>query len=232
MSSVAGSDGMPQWLRSVRPTLDADLPEWFERFPPPPNPARRSAVLLTFGATPGRDVGELGDGQEVVLTERSSTLRAHAGQVSFPGGKIDPEDVDEVGAALREAQEEVGIDPAAVTVVDTLPALYLHPSQNAVTPVLGWWHEPHDIGVVDPGEVARVVRVPLEEVLDQANRFTVTAPRGYRGPGFELHGLFVWGFTAQLLSTVLDLGGLTRPWDQDRERRLPLRMLRPYLRRG
>lgn len=212
----------PEWMTRVRPALDAELPAWFAEFVPPPNPRRRSAVLMTFA--------EGDHGSDVILTERASTLRSHAAQVSFPGGHIDPGDDGAVGAALREAQEEVGLDPETVQVVSELPPLFMHPSQNAVTPVLAWWESPHPIGVVDEAEVARVIRADLDHLLDPANRFTVRAFDQYKGPGFEIDGLFVWGFTATLLTHVFDLAGLTRPWDTSRERLLPPAMLAPYLR--
>ena len=79
--------------------------------------------------------------------------------------------------------------------------------------------------MVDPAEVARVVRVPLAELLDPAHRFTVTHPSGYVGPAFDVDGLFVWGFTAGLLARVLALAGLERPWDTGDRRPLPERMV-------
>jgi hypothetical protein len=85
------------------------------------------------------------------------------------------------------------------------------------------------VRVVDRGEVERVVRVPVADLLDPAHRCTaVFGP--YRGPAFELDDLFIWGFTAMLLSTVLDLSGLTRPWDEGRERELPERVRSPWMR--
>jgi 8-oxo-dGTP pyrophosphatase MutT (NUDIX family) len=163
-------------------------------------------------------------GTEVVLTERAHDLRSHAAQVSFPGGRIDPTDSGPVDAALRESTEEVGLERGSVTVIDTLPALHLAVSDNAVTPVLGWWHQPHPIGVVDPGEVAQVVRAPVDHLLDPAHRFTAVAPM-LSTPGFDVHGLFVWGFTAMLLDHVFKLAGISRPWDAARERPVPTRLM-------
>jgi 8-oxo-dGTP pyrophosphatase MutT (NUDIX family) len=237
-SSASFNGGMvapPEWLPRVRATLDQDMPAWFAQFRPPPDPPRRSAVLLLF-ATPDRGGPNLDEpdrraGLDIVLTERSAGLRSHAAQVSFPGGHLDPTDDGPISAAVREAEEEVGVDPATVDVVATLPALYLRPSGNAVTPVLAWWRAPHPIGVVDTREVARVARADLDHLLDPGNRFTVTAPGGYRGPGFAVDGLFIWGFTANLLSHVFDLAGLTRAWDEAVERPLPSDLLAPYLRK-
>lgn len=210
----------PEWLLRAESALRADLPEWFTTFEPPAQPARRSAVLMLF--TPGAD------GPSVVLTERSETLRSHASQVSFPGGKLDDGETA-AEAALRETWEEVGLEPESVEVLGTFPDLWLSPSQNAVTPIVGWCRDPGRLRVVDPGEVARVEKVPVADLVDPARRFTVKGPSGYVGPGFEVADLFVWGFTAQLLTVLLDAGGVTVPWDESVRRRLPWRFVRQYL---
>jgi 8-oxo-dGTP pyrophosphatase MutT (NUDIX family) len=152
-------------------------------------------------------------------------MRSHAGQVSFPGGAIDPVDSGPVAAALREAQEEVGLEPAGVQVIAELPALYLPPSNFVVTPVLAWWAQPSPISVVDHLEVARVLRAPLTELTDPGRRFTVSHPSGFVGPAFDVDGLLVWGFTAGLLSKVIELAGLERSWDKDDHRPLPPHLL-------
>jgi len=157
----------------------------------------------------------------VVVLERATTLRSHAGQPAFPGGASDPGDGGPVGTALREAAEEIGLDPATVQVVATLPAMWLPPSGFVVTPVIAWWREPHPIGPADRAEVARVVRVPLAELAAPGNRVRVRHPSGYVGPAFTVRGMLVWGFTAGLLDVVLRLGGWEREWDGSREVALP-----------
>jgi 8-oxo-dGTP pyrophosphatase MutT (NUDIX family) len=174
-------------------------------------------VLILFGEGPG--------GPDVLLIEKSAHLRSHAGQPAFPGGGADAGEDYPVGTALREAQEEVGVDPASVRVLATLPELFLGPSDNIVVPVVGWWDDPRDIATGDPREVARVARVPLAELVDPANRFRVRHPAGYVGPAFGVAGMVVWGFTAGLLDAVLEAAGLNRPWN-DRDVR-PLAVLPP-----
>lgn len=213
---------IPDWLSPMRERLDADLPPWFADHPVPPDPHRSSAVLVLFG--PGND----GD-TRVVLTERAHHLRSHAAQVVFPGGHVDPGETP-VEAALRESNEEVGLDPATVEVVCSLPGVYLTPARTEYVPVIGWWHSPHPVRVVDPDEVRRVVVPRVSDLADPANRFTATAPGGYRGPGFAVDDLIVWGVTANLLESVLDLSGHARPWDESVTRSLPYRLLAAYVR--
>jgi 8-oxo-dGTP pyrophosphatase MutT (NUDIX family) len=196
-------------VRSVR----ADQ---LSRFEPPPGHGRRSAVLILFAGA-----GDGPDGVDVLLTERASTLRSHAGQVAFPGGRIDPDDAGPGAAAVREAVEETGLHPDGVEVLAELPDLYLPVSDYAVTPVLAWWHTPSAIGVGDPAEVSRVARVPVDELVDPANRFQAVHPTGFVGPAFRAGGLFVWGFTAGLLDRVLHLAGWERPWDRTRLQDVP-----------
>ena len=107
--------------------------------------------------------------------------------------------------------------------VDVLPSLYLPPANFVVAPVLGWWSRPSPVTVRDAAEVHEVLSVPISHLVDPKSRFTVTHPSGYVGPGFDFDGLFIWGFTAGLLSAVLDFAGLTRPWDRDVRRPLPER---------
>jgi 8-oxo-dGTP pyrophosphatase MutT (NUDIX family) len=167
---------------------------------------RKSAVLMLFGEGPS--------GPDVLLLQRSDELRHHAGQPAFPGGGIDPTDDGPVGAALREAVEETGVDPAGVDVLTTLPEIWLPPSGNLVTPVIAWWRAPSKVGPVDLVETAAVSRVPLADLTDPANRVTVKHPLGYDSPAFNVAGMLVWGFTAAILDRLLSLGGWEREWDR------------------
>jgi hypothetical protein len=85
-----------------------------------------------------------------------------------------------------------------------------------VTPVLGWWRQPTPVSAMDPAEVFSVHRVPIADLAAPANRCRVLHPSGFEGPGFTVDGLLVWGFTAGLISGLLDLLGWAEPWDETR----------------
>ena len=214
---VGGSPALPSWLEPVRRGAAGIGAEDLTRFVPPDDAdTREGAVLMLFGEGPL--------GPDLLLTERAHDMRSHPGQVSFPGGSIDPDDPSPVHAALREAQEEVGVDPSGVEIFGTLPELWLPPSNFAVTTVLGWWREECPVDVVDPAEVHAVLRVPIEELLDPTHRVTVVHPIGYSSPGFligESKDLILWGFTAGLVNRLFDHVGLTRPWDASVTQALP-----------
>ncbi|MEP7019026.1 MAG: CoA pyrophosphatase [Pseudonocardiales bacterium] len=207
-------DVLPTWLRplavAARGIEGADLSRFL---PPDDGSGRASAVLIALAGT--------AEGPGVLLIERAADMRTHAGQVAFPGGAADADDPHRVATALREAEEEVGLDPASVHIVAELPAIFLPPSGFVVTPVLAWWSDPHPVTAVDPAEVAAVAVVPIAQLTDPANRFRVVHPSGWQGPGFAAGGLFIWGFTAGLLDRLLDFGGWALPWDETQLRPLP-----------
>jgi hypothetical protein len=88
--------------------------------------------------------------------------------------------------------------------------------------VLAWWRTPSPVAVVDVAEVASVHRIPVAKFVDPDNRLRVYHPSGYLGPAFRVDGLLVWGFTAGILSGLLEAGGLSRPWDRGRVERVPV----------
>jgi 8-oxo-dGTP pyrophosphatase MutT (NUDIX family) len=207
------SPALPDWLRPVAESATAMRTEDLSPFPPPVQGGRQSAVLLLFGETDGHP--------DILIIERSHDMRSHAGQPAFPGGAVDPTDDGVVGAALREAAEETGLDPAGVEVFGTLPTLWLPPSGFLVTPVLAWWREPSPVAAVDPAEVAAVHRVPVDDLLNPANRVRVRHPAGFVGPAFQVRDMLVWGFTANLLDRLFRYVGWERPWDDGRVEELP-----------
>jgi 8-oxo-dGTP pyrophosphatase MutT (NUDIX family) len=145
------------------------------------------------------------EGFSVLLTERTVTLAKHAGQVAFPGGRMEPEDVDAVACALREAQEETGLDPARVEILGSLP-VYLTITGFAVTPVVGAVTPPVTL-VPDPTEVAAAFEVPLGFFLDAANHRRVT--REVNGLKRAYYAMpygdrYIWGATAGMLVNLYD----------------------------
>ena len=187
---------------------------------------RRSAVLLLFGAAQSLDASLAEPTTlDLLLTRRSDALRHHPGQIAFPGGGLDPGE-SPVSAALREAQEETGLDPHGVEVLGALQDVPVVVSGNVVTPVLAWWASPSAL-IPDGVETAEAFRVAVDALLDPDNRVTVAFHRGepdrregegiiHRGPGFQVGPHLVWGFTAFVLDAVLDSLGWTRPWDPTR----------------
>ena len=203
-------DAAPKWLRPLLGGVrDFDPAALSRRRIPPPAGGRRAAVLVLLGEDPAH-------GPDVLLVERAHTLRNHAGQVAFPGGGADVDDADAVATALREAEEEAGVEPEGVVPLALLPELYVPPSGFVVTPVIAYWARPVAVHPVDPAETATVVRVPIAALANPANRITVRHPSGLTGPAFTVAGLLVWGFTGGLLSALMDRGGWARQWDSTR----------------
>jgi len=144
------------------------------------------------------------DGIAVLLTERSADLADHAGQISFPGGRVEPGDTDAAAAALRETEEEIGLPRDRVTLLGHL-ADYETVTGYRVTPVVGWVEAPFPLKP-DPLEVADVFEVPLSFLLDPTNqqrhfRMLGEIRRDYFAIPFREH--YIWGATAAMLM-ILD----------------------------
>jgi 8-oxo-dGTP pyrophosphatase MutT (NUDIX family) len=194
---------VPGWLLDLASASAAmDVPRGMR---PPALGGRRSAVLVLFGDGP--------EGPDLLFIQRSEGLRRHPGQPAFPGGAIEDGDSGPVGAALREAAEETGLDPAGVDVLGTLPELFITRSGFRVVPVLAWWREPTAVRPVDTAEVAAVERIPVADLADPAHREMLRYPSGHSGPAFRIGSMVIWGFTAALVDRLLALAGWELPWD-------------------
>lgn len=211
---------LPDWLRPVEEAARSITVHDLTRFIPPEDEETRvSAVLMLFGEGPS--------GPDLLLTERNHTMRSHPGQVSFPGGTIDPGETAQE-AALREAWEETGLDMAGVDVFAELPPLWLPPSNFAVTPVLGWWRKPSRVHVVSPDEVHAVYRVPIPELRDPTHRIIVTGPSGWTSPGFLIgddKDVICWGFTAGVIARLFEYLGWIEDLPDAPEHEVPPYML-------
>jgi 8-oxo-dGTP pyrophosphatase MutT (NUDIX family) len=216
VTAAAAANGLPAWWEPLLSRVrDARTEDFTPLVAPADGGGRPSAVLVLLGEQrPGVP--------DLLVLQRAATMRNHAGQPAFPGGAADPGDRDPAATALREANEEVGLDPASATVLVLLPKLWIPVSRFLVTPVLAWWHAPHPVHAQDPGEVAHVARLPIAELADPANRIRVRHPSGYVGPAFQVRGMLVWGFTAGVISKILDLAGWSRPWEPGRVMDMPV----------
>jgi 8-oxo-dGTP pyrophosphatase MutT (NUDIX family) len=176
-----------------------------------------AAVLLAMSPVPGAD------DLRVVLARRPDFMRSHAGQVAFPGGAVEPGDSDGVAAALREAEEEVGLPAARVEVLGSLARVPLAVSGFDVLPVVGLWSGREPLRA-HPVEVDQIIQPSLRELADPANHRLVpltelvtdaarlrALPPGAASPVFDVHGQRVWGFTAVVLIGLLGQLGLPAP---------------------
>jgi 8-oxo-dGTP pyrophosphatase MutT (NUDIX family) len=177
--------------RAAAPSSDYDLNPGVTL--PPERRLRPAAVLIpVLGAS-------------VILTKRASHLKHHPGQIALPGGKIDDSDGDAAAAALREAREEIGLDPANVALIAELPA-HETVTGYTVTPILAQVRAEFR-AVPEAGEVAEVFRVPLDFLMEPANyrvegrRWRGTRRNYYVAP---FGPYYIWGATARILKSLAD----------------------------
>ncbi|WP_333618334.1 NUDIX hydrolase [Dietzia sp.] len=221
-SRIDFADSAPAWLEplalasrrgAVVDALPARRPPSEGEDHPLGRPHRISAVLVLFSGDPAAPGPRPPNDAKVLLTHRAATLGSHAGQISFPGGGAEEVDVTIADTALREAREETGLDPESVDVLAVTGPLYIPVSNYSVYPVLGYWREPGVVGVADEAETSQVLDVPLSELLDPAQRFTVRQSAGWQGPAFSIGELVLWGFTAGVFAAASEVAGWDLPWD-------------------
>jgi 8-oxo-dGTP pyrophosphatase MutT (NUDIX family) len=162
---------------------------------PPERRVTAAAVLVPLINRP--------EGVTVVLTQRTAHLNDHAGQISFPGGRVNAGDADRIHTALREAEEETGLSREHVQVIGTLPDFDI-PSGFRVTPVVGWVEPPVAFDP-DPSEVAELFEVPLAHFLDPANHQRHSDEvqgrrRNYYAMPYQQRN--IWGATAGMLYSL------------------------------
>lgn len=187
------SNPTPAWLHNLVAAARQDMDTR-----QPTTTGARSAVLLLFGSG--------AHGPDIVLIQRSAGLRNHPGQIAFPGGTADSPNETAVQTALREAAEEIGLDPTGVAVVGELSPRFIPASGFLVSPVVAWWESPSPVQPMDLAEVSRVVRVPIADLANPDHRFKMQHPSGRIGPAFAIGDMVIWGFTASLIDDVLQLG--------------------------
>lgn len=228
----------PPWLAPLVRNADQVPQAYRRRVPPDVLTALTGAGSASEAARSGRDAavlvlfsgphvehaeGQVPEDSDLLLTVRAGTLRHHAGQAAFPGGAADPGDSGPVHTALREAQEETGIDPVRLAPLATLERMFIPPSGFHVVPVLAYSPDPGPVAVVDESETAVVARVPLRAFINPRNRLMVYrtgSPSRWAGPAFLLNEMLVWGFTGHVISAMLDVAGWAQPWDTDDVRAL------------
>lgn len=206
----------PQWLSplmreirsgNVNHTLEQSLEPMV-----PVNRTKQSAVLILLQGEASASV--LPKDASILLTHRSPHLRAHSGQIAFPGGRIDPTDRNPVDAALREAWEETGLNRATVTPLAQLPEVHIRVTGNPVHPIVAYRENLDGVGVVNPVEADAVFSVPIGELAAPENRLVVSKG-AWRGPAFRIRDYIIWGFTGGMLNALLTHAGWDMPWDED-----------------
>jgi 8-oxo-dGTP pyrophosphatase MutT (NUDIX family) len=170
--------------------------------------ADEAAVMTTHGGTDAAVLLALygwPDDPGLIFTERRADLRRHAGEISFPGGRRDEGDADLTATALREAQEEIGLDPAAVELAGALPPVSTFVTGYRVHPFVGLVAHPTELDLrPSPSEVETVLTYSLE-LLRGSYEMRRLVRRGVpiHTPTYELEGQLIWGATARILGQLL-----------------------------
>ena len=158
-----------------------------------------AAVLLPLYGWPDDNPG-------LIFTERRADLRRHAGEISFPGGRHDPGDADLSATALREAEEEIGLDPSLVELGDALPATNTFATGYRIHPFVGRVPHPRELDLKpNPTEVETVLTFSLD-VLRESYDMRRLVRRGVpiHTPTYEIEGQLIWGATARILGDLIE----------------------------
>lgn len=158
--------------------------------------AKHAAVLIPIVAVPE---------PTLVFTVRTETLSTHKGQISFPGGSIDPGDASAEVGALRETQEEIGLDPAKVRILGELDSFPTFVSGYVVSPFVGWLEEAPQL-TPNPGEVAEILSVPVADLVEDIRREPgfEHAGRAYPTEAWVWNDRVIWGVTARIMRQFLE----------------------------
>lgn len=189
-------------LRETLPGAAAQMkmaPPMRQIQPGPEDRPRSSAVLALLHTT--------GDGLALIFTLRSTSLRHHGGQVSFPGGGAETADATLADTALRETQEEVGISRQDIQILGEMSPLFIAPSQNIVHPFVGWLPVLPPV-TPNPREVDRVLQISLNTLLDPLTLDTYDWQRNgtkLSAPCYRIGDTCIWGATAMMLSELLEI---------------------------
>jgi 8-oxo-dGTP pyrophosphatase MutT (NUDIX family) len=186
---------------TLRTTLSERAPQRFSQ-----EGARDASVLIPIVSSPE---------PTLIFTIRTDTLPSHKGQISFPGGSTDPTDRSPIETALRETQEEIGLDPAGVEVLGQLDAFPTFVSGFVVTPVVGWL-EPVPVLEPNPAEVAAILHVPVAELNDEIRSEAGFShlDKTYPTEAWVWRDNVIWGVTARIVRSFLSLlssAGLADP---------------------
>lgn len=205
-------DLAPPWLRQLTESSTENSPRKVLG-----RADREAAVLVLL--TGDRSAATLPEDAGILITHRSPTMRSHAGQMAFPGGRVDPGDVNAVDCALREAWEETGLGRKSVTPLAQFESAHVRTNKNPVHPVLAYWEQPSTLEATSLEETDDVYVAPISELVDPANRVMVKWFT-YRGPAFRSNGYLIWGFTGAIIDAALRAGGWEQEWDRSSARSL------------